>query len=82
MSDERRMYRIQGFTAISARHASYQRTLEALACEVEDLLGVLRSVDDPGVRFVVPRLERMLTQVFDASDAAGLAPGAATKGDE
>lgn len=69
MGDERRMYRIQGFQAISARHASYQRSLEALACEVEDLLGVIRAIDDPGARFVVPRLERMLAQVFDASDA-------------
>lgn len=86
MSVERRMYRIQGFMAISARHAAYQRSLEALACEVEDLLGVLRAIDDPGTHFVVPRLERMLEQVFRASDATGQEPSAAvgdaSKGDE
>jgi len=64
----KRMHEIQGFTAISNRHAAYERELEALAMDVENYLEVL--VDKPtseAVSFVVARLKERLEKVYKAS---------------
>ncbi len=66
MGDKRIMHNITRFDSVGARHASYQRELERLATEVEDLLGVLDDADPKGVAYVATKLRESLSRIYSA----------------
>lgn len=66
---EKKMHRITAFDSVGARHAAYQRQLEQLAAQCEDLMGVLRdeAKDNQAIQYVADTLEKALERVYAAS---------------